>query len=92
MNEILVILQEECAEVSQVISKIHRFGIEAQNPDTKEYNIDTLHKEMGDLLCMVEICLEKGILSEEDLLFYKDQKREKLKKWSNIDFLSDDQC
>lgn len=84
MNELLVILQEECAEVSQVISKIHRFGMEAQNPETREHNIDALHKEVGDLLCMVELCIEKGILSEEELFLYTAMKREKLKKWSNI--------
>lgn len=84
MNELLVILQEECAEVSQAISKIHRFGMEAQNPETREHNIDALHKEVGDLLCMVELCIEKGILSEEELFLYIAMKREKLKKWSNI--------
>jgi NTP pyrophosphatase (non-canonical NTP hydrolase) len=84
MNELLVILQEECAEVSQVISKIHRFGMNAQHPDTKEHNIDDLHKEVGDLLCMVELCIEKGILSEKELLLYTAMKREKLKRWSNI--------
>jgi NTP pyrophosphatase (non-canonical NTP hydrolase) len=84
MNELLVILQEECAEVSQVISKIHRFGMDAQHPDTKEHNIDDLHKEVGDLLCMVELCIEKGILSEKELFLYTAMKREKLKRWSNI--------
>ena len=84
MNELLVILQEECAEVSQVISKIHRFGMNAQHPDTKEHNIDDLHKEVGDLLCMVELCIEKGILSEKELFLCTAMKREKLKKWSNI--------
>lgn len=83
-DEALLILQEECAEVIQVISKIHRYGLRGYNPVTAEYNDELLHKEVGDLLCMIDICLEKGILNETDLEFYKDQKRDKLKQWSNL--------
>jgi hypothetical protein len=32
-REILLIAQEECAEVIQAISKIFRFGFEAQHPN-----------------------------------------------------------
>ena len=84
MNEILVILQEECAEVSQVISKIHRFGLQGFNPLTEEYNDELLHKEVGDLLCMIDLCIKNNILRESDLVFHQELKREKLKKWSNI--------
>ena len=54
-DELLVILQEECAEVTQVISKIHRFGLYNFNPITEEHNNNLLHKEVGDLLCMIEL-------------------------------------
>ena len=84
MNEILVILQEECAEVSQVISKIHRFGLQGYNPITEEYNDELLHQEVGDLMCMIDLCIKNGILRESDLVFHQELKREKLKKWSNI--------
>lgn len=83
-DEALVILQEECAEVIQVISKMHRFGLRGYNPITEEYNDDLLHKEIGDLLCMIDICMKQNILKEADLAFYQEQKREKLKKWSNL--------
>lgn len=83
-DEALVILQEECAEVIQVISKIHRFGLRGYNPVTAEYNNELLHKEIGDLLCMIDICMKQNILKEADLEFYKDQKRDKLIQWSNV--------
>jgi hypothetical protein len=83
-DEALVILQEECAEVIQVISKMHRFGLRGYNPITAEYNDQLLNKEVGDLLCMIDICIKNNILKEADLEFYKDQKRDKLKKWSNL--------
>lgn len=84
MNEALVILQEECAEVSQVISKIHRFGPDSKPPTSNDKNIDILHKELGDLLCMVKICVEKGILNIDTLEKYIVEKEEKLKIWSNL--------
>ena len=84
MNEALVILQEECAEVSQIISKIHRFGLESKPPTSNDKNIDILHKELGDMLCMVKICVEKGILNIDTLEKCIVEKEEKLKIWSNL--------
>lgn len=83
-NEALVILQEECAEAIQVISKIHRYGLRGYNPITAEFNDELLHKEIGDVLCMIDICIKNHILKEADLEFYKEQKRDKLKQWSNL--------
>lgn len=86
MNETLVILQEEAAEVIQAISKIHRFGIGNTNPLTNENNLDNLHKEIGDLQCMIDLCVEQGIIKPLRLQHYAQAKREKLKLWSNISF------
>lgn len=83
-DELLVILQEECAEVSQIISKIHRYGLRGYNPLTSEYNDDLLHKEVGDLLCMVDLCIEKNILDPKLLRVEIDNKVSKLKEWSSL--------
>ena len=82
MNEALIITQEECAEVSQAISKILRFGISGswENRTNKE----RLERELGDLMCMVEILYEKGIISQNMVEANAAHKRDKLKKWSNI--------
>ncbi len=85
MNETLVILQEEAAEVIHAISKIHRFGIDNHNPITGESSIETLHKELGDLQCMINLCIEQGIIKPLRLEQYAQAKREKLKLWSTID-------
>ena len=84
MNETLVILQEEAAEVIQAVSKIHRFGIDNSNPITGESSIETLHKELGDLQCMIDLCIEQGIINPLRLQHYARAKREKLKIYSNI--------
>lgn len=84
MIEALVILQEECAEVSQIISKIHRFGPDSKPPTSNDTNLTLLHKEIGDLLCMINVCVEKKLLDIETLERHAEEKREKLKVWSNL--------
>jgi hypothetical protein len=85
MNETLVILQEEAAEVIQAISKIHRFGIDNHCPITGESSLETLHKELGDLQCMIDLCIDQGIVIPARIRYYSQAKREKLKLWSNLD-------
>jgi NTP pyrophosphatase (non-canonical NTP hydrolase) len=80
--EILMITQEECAEVSQAISKVFRFGA------TSEYNGTTnrtrLEEEVGDLLCMIELMIENGIVDSEAVAKAGVNKKKKLAKWSSI--------
>jgi NTP pyrophosphatase (non-canonical NTP hydrolase) len=85
-NEALYILMEECAEVTQAISKILRFGWEAVNPmvESEQNNSQHLQEEMGDLLAMIEIVTTKYGLSSEAIEDAKLNKINKLKKWSNL--------
>jgi hypothetical protein len=85
MDETLVILQEEAAEVIQAISKIHRFGLGNTNPITGESSLEILHKELGDLQCMIDLCIEQGMVIPARIRYYSQAKREKLKLWSNLD-------
>lgn len=85
-EEILCILQEECAEVSQVICKIRRFGIDEINYHSLKSQQETLEDEIGDLWCLIDIAIERKMLNLDRLYQAKQNKREKLKKWSNIQF------
>ena len=78
------ILQEECAEVIQAVSKCSRFGINNYKPGKPLTNREHLEEELGDLLAMVDIMLEQGIVSWGNLEVAKQTKIEKLKKWSTI--------
>ena len=78
------ITQEECAEVIQAISKISRFGIDNYKPGKPKTNREHLEEELGDMLAMIDIMLEKGVVSLDNLNDAKAAKIEKLKKWSNI--------
>lgn len=83
-NEILLITQEECAEVTQAISKCYRFGLDNFKPGKPKTNRDHLAEELGDLLAMVTLCHDYGIVSFEDVMIAKDNKLEKLREWSSI--------
>jgi NTP pyrophosphatase (non-canonical NTP hydrolase) len=84
VKEILCITQEECAEVSQAVSKIFRFGWESVHPKTGVNNKEHLEEEIGDLLCMVDILVEKCIISDSAINQARKTKREKLRTWSEI--------
>ena len=83
-KEVMDILQEECAEVIQAVSKVSRFGIDNYKPGKPLTNREHLEEELGDLLAMVDIMKEMGIVSWGNMEVAKLAKIEKLKKWSTI--------
>tara|TARA_R110000772_G_scaffold80406_1_gene171570 strand:- start:1320 stop:1559 length:240 start_codon:yes stop_codon:yes gene_type:complete len=76
-DELMTITMEECGEVIQACSKVQRFPGEESNKN--------LVKELGDLYCMIEICIEKQLCTYTDLIEGAKLKRNKLKKWSNLE-------
>ncbi len=82
-REALIILQEECAEVIQSISKCFRFGIDNQHKSgtTQRANLE---EEIGDMLCLVDILIAQGLIDPEHLKVAKEKKIEKLKVWSSL--------
>ena len=85
-EEALGILQEECAEVIVEVSIIRRFGLETAHykSDMNHTHRAMLEMEIGDVLALVDILLEQGILDQDRLDLYKQQKKDKLKVWSKI--------
>lgn len=77
-EEILTILQEECAEVIQAISKIKRFGL--------ENNVLSFKKELADVCCMINLLETYKVIVYEQDEFPRmiQEKQEKLKIYSSI--------
>jgi NTP pyrophosphatase (non-canonical NTP hydrolase) len=83
-QEILDILQEECAEVIVEVSKCRRFGIDSKHYKTGELHSKMLEQELGDVLAMMKLLIESGVISELGLEQAGEKKLEKLKLWSSI--------
>jgi NTP pyrophosphatase (non-canonical NTP hydrolase) len=82
-REVMLIAQEECAEVTQAISKVFRFGFDSTyNGRT---NKERLEEEIGDLVCMLDLMRERGLIDWGNVIDASEKKLTKLKTWSNID-------
>ena len=75
-TELMVITMEECGELIEACSKT----IRCENYKDDERMIE----EVGDVLFMIDLIIERGLLKKEDIDARKVVKREKLKKWSNL--------
>jgi len=72
--ELLAITAEECGELTQETMKIVRFGKENEN----------ITKEAGDVMCMIQLLIEKGLVNQAELNKRIVEKREKLKTFSTL--------
>lgn len=66
-KERLDLLQEECAEIIQAVSKIKRFGFEGKHPRKPEgqTNKEHLEAEIGGLAVVLELLLDAKDVSED---------------------------
>ena len=76
-TEALVITMEECGELTQACSKVIR-------TNQKEEYMRELTKEVGDVMCMIDLLVQNNLVDENDIKLCAKKKREKLKKWSNL--------
>lgn len=77
MNELLVILMEECAEVQVAAAKCMRFGYD-------DLNVSRLESELGDLQCMVSLLKEQNVVDQAMIDMGERHKRTKLKQFSSL--------
>jgi len=78
VEELMVIMAEECNEVAVECSKVIRFA-------NQEVRQPQLERELGDLMCMYELAVDAGLIDPAMVAVAAEAKREKLKKWSNLD-------
>ena len=83
IQEILDILQEECAEVIQAVSKCRRFGIDNSHKDGLTQR-EQLVQELGDVTLMIELLKSYYVFTEKELHEAMVAKSLKLAQWSKI--------
>lgn len=76
-TELMAITAEECGELTQACMKVVRWGI---NEDKRKM----LTEEAGDVACMIDLLIEHGYITQEELNARKEVKRNKLKIYSNL--------
>lgn len=69
-EHLLVILAEECNEVGQRATKALRFGVNEIQPGKEENNAQRLKYEYNDLISIIEMLQEEGVLPPE--MFSRD--------------------
>lgn len=82
-KEILIITAEECGEVVQAVTKILRFGKDDKTSAVYT-NVHHLEQEVGDLLCLFDIMVERGLIDQSAVYEASVAKRARLENYSNI--------
>jgi len=74
-QELMIITMEECGELIQECSKAIRMN---------DYERDELKEELSDVMCMLEIIIDYGIITRQELSNGANLKKMKLLKWSKL--------
>jgi NTP pyrophosphatase (non-canonical NTP hydrolase) len=77
-KEVMAVLQEECAEVIQAVSKVNRFGLESEWEGVT--NKQSLITEIGDVIALIKVLIEETDIniSMDDIQLAVEAKLEKL--------------
>ena len=74
-TELMIITMEECGELIEACSK----AIRCEN-----YKDERLTEEVGDVLFLIDLMIDRGLVTSEDISNRMEIKKEKLKKWTNL--------
>ena len=77
-QQLFVITAEECGELTQVGMKILR-----KATVNEEWNKKLL-EEAGDVYCMLDLMVQHGYLTWDDIADRANVKKKKLIKWSDL--------
>lgn len=81
--ERLALLLEELGEAQQAIGKVLRHGYDSYNPMAKRQpsNVQTLERELGDVLAAIQIMASAGDVCMADIRRHAVGKQETVKVW-----------
>jgi len=82
LQQLMTITMEECGELTQRCSKIMR-KYETLDLIEEDQRVK-LMEEIGDVQCMIELMIDHGVVTHQEVAKRSNVKREKLKKWSTL--------
>ncbi len=80
ITELAVITMEECAELTQELSKRLRFPEDCNDEEWRR----RITKEAADVACMLQLLVDNDLVHEDGFALGIKQKKEKLRRWSNL--------
>lgn len=80
-EHLLVCLAEECAEIQQAVSKALRFGLDDGSPDKTTTNAEDIQKELVDLLGVIALLGDEGIMTFDTTKVDVPEKKAKVRKY-----------
>jgi NTP pyrophosphatase (non-canonical NTP hydrolase) len=80
-RERIDLMQEECAEVIQILSKIKRFGFDDTKPGQPLTNRERLEEELGHVLNMFEMMVRRGDVEPDMVEQSKTTKAANIYMW-----------
>lgn len=87
LQQLMAITAEECGELTQVCMKhMRKFETVQESMDIEsdgKWN-QKLIEEAGDVMCMIELMVEHGMLTTDQLAERANIKRQKLREWSDL--------
>jgi NTP pyrophosphatase (non-canonical NTP hydrolase) len=82
-DEALIILAEECSEVIQAVTKIHRWGASSNNNGRNNLtNLEQLSLELADLQDMIDIVIDQFQMNPSIISNDVQLKKNKLTRYS----------
>ena len=81
-TQLMIITMEECGELTQVCSKLLRKR--HTDKEISEETIGKLTSEVADVMCMIELMTEHGLVKHDDIIEGIEKKRDKLRRWSDL--------
>ena len=82
LQELMVLTMEECGELTQRCSKIIR-KFDTLDEVTEDQRVKLL-EEVGDVQCLIDLMVDCGLLTKQEIDARIDTKRDKLEKWSKL--------
>ena len=76
-KELFCITAEECGELVQACMKIARWGVEKKK-------LQDLIEELGDVSLMIDLIVDAGYVTKDEIKARKQVKKLKLKKYSSL--------
>lgn len=73
-EHLLTILAEECVETAQRATKALRFGLSETQPGQEFTNAQRMFLEYTDILAIMKMLIDEGILAEAGVVTFTDEK------------------